>query len=476
MRIHTRTWLAAATLAAAGLTGGPAAAQESDGLEALKQEIRQMRQAYEARITQLEARISDLEAAEREAAAAPAPMQQAQVQPAPMQQAQAEPAPMPPAPAPTGAMSGGSTSGNAFNPSIGVLLNGRFAAFSKDPANYQLPGFALAGEAGPGAEGFSLDETEINFNSNVNDLFYASTTASLDAGDDGVDVDLEEAYFQTLSLPYGMTIKGGRFFAAIGYLNENHTHTDNFADRPLAYKAFLNGQYNDDGVQLAVVLPTELYVQVGGGAFRGADFPAGGAAHDGVGAYTGFLRLGGDIGFESTWRAGLSYLHADARGRATGPEDADPADLLTFDGKSNLYIADFKFQWSPNGNIIEKYIELQGEYLFRDQNGTYNNIAYDGQDSGWYLEGVYKFNRNWRAAYRYERLNPENNLALGLLGTDLNSFGHSPRAQSFGIDWARNEFSLVRLQFTHDMSRNVPDNRFYIQYIMSIGAHTAHNF
>lgn len=443
-------------------------------IEAIKEEVKRLRQAYEGQIRELEARISDLEsrqkATEKAAAKAkpPEPV-------TPVKRAVAPPPPASP-PAPTRSGGRGLIKGNAFNPAIGVIFNGRFTSFSRNPETFRIPGFLLGGESGPGPEGFALDETEFNFSSNVNDLFFASVTAALDAGDEGVEVDLEESFIQTIALPGGVTIKGGRFFAALGYLNENHDHTDNFADRPLPYQAFLADQYNDDGVQVSVVLPTDLYVQLGAGAFRGADFPAGGAANGGAGAYTGFLRLGGDMGFSHSWRFGLSFLHANASGRETGSENAAPPDLLSFDGNTDLFIADFKYTWAPNGNATERSLALQGEYFRRSQDGAFGGIPYNGDDSGWYIEGVYKFTRGWRVGSRFARLAPETNIPAALLGTDLDGLGRKAKSYSFMFDWARNDFSLLRMQFSRDLSGRRADNRFYIQYIMAIGAHGAHTF
>jgi hypothetical protein len=35
------------------------------------------------------------------------------------------------------------------------------------------------------------------------------------------------------------TVRAGRFFSGIGYLNEQHAHTWDFVDTPLAYRAML---------------------------------------------------------------------------------------------------------------------------------------------------------------------------------------------------------------------------------------------
>ena len=49
-------------------------------------------------------------------------------------------------------------SASAFNPAIGVVLDGRFGAFSRNPSGYRIPGFQLGEEASPGQRGFALGE------------------------------------------------------------------------------------------------------------------------------------------------------------------------------------------------------------------------------------------------------------------------------------------------------------------------------
>ncbi len=364
----------------------------------------------------------------------------------------------------------GQITGNAFNPAISMILVGQGKSFSKDPDDFEISGFALGGESGPGKEGLGLDESELDLSANVDDLFYGSVTIAFESEAEGTEIELEEVYIQTLGLPLGATLKFGRFFTAIGYLNEFHAHADDFADRPLPYKAFLGSQHNDDGVQLSLLLPFDLYTEVGGGLFRGDDFPAGGAVNEGLGSQSAYLRLGGDVGEEHSWRLGFSYLHAEARGRGTG------AGPLIFSGDADLFLADFKYQWAPFGDLREKYFMLQGEFIHRSENGSYNGIAYKGGTSGWYAQAVYKIKRGWRVGYRHARMNPDGGVPLALAGTALDGAGRNPHADSFMVDWSHGEFSRFRVQFNRDRSRPVTDNQIMVQYILSIGAHGAHAY
>ena len=53
------------------------------------------------------------------------------------------------------------------------------------------------------------------------------------------EVELEEAYAVTTSLPFGLQVKGGKFKSNFSRLDAQHPHAWDFADIALPYKAFL---------------------------------------------------------------------------------------------------------------------------------------------------------------------------------------------------------------------------------------------
>ena len=108
------------------------------------------------------------------------------------------------------------------------------------------------------------------------------------------------------SLGNGLVPKFGRFFSGIGYLNEQHQHVWDFVDAPLAYQAFLGGQYAQDGVQVKWVAPTDQFLELGAELGNGDSFPGGDRHRNGVGTSRVFAHTGGDIGASNSWRAGLS--------------------------------------------------------------------------------------------------------------------------------------------------------------------------
>jgi len=450
-----RRYSCGAAIAASIIAAAQPSGAADPEIQNLMREIQVLRQSYEGRIADLESKLSKLEKS--------APPAKTVVGPA---TAGADPS------------SGRAVRDNSFNPSIGVVLNGRFSSYTAETPRFA--GFGVGEEGERGKEGFAIDESELNFSASVDDKFYGSVTAAIvrEAGED--KIELEEAYVQTLpglGLPTGLGVKAGRALWTFGYLNEHHTHADDFVDRPLPYRAFLNNAFNDDGIEASWVLPTGFYSEIGGGVFRGADFPFGGADGGRLGHWSAFARVGGDIGRDQSWRLGGYALRGQAEGRTTN----DGA--LTFVGDTNLYALDLRYTWAPTGNPRQQEVTLLGEYFWRSEKGTYEDtaaetgaVAFDKSSSGWFAQAVYKFHPQWRVGARYSRLDSAA-VPDGLAGSALDPSGHDPHAYAVMADWTNSEFSRLRLQYNRErLSRGEADNQFLAQYVMSIGAHGAHKF
>ena len=191
---------------------------------------------------------------------------------------------------------------------------------------------------------------------------------------------MEEAFFQAKGLVDGVNLKGGRFLSGIGYLNSQHAHAWDFVDAPLAYQAFLGGQYKQDGLQAKWLAPTDTFVELAAEIGNGGSFPGTARDKNGINAASVSAHVGGDFGTSSSWRAGLSWLHTRAEGREQ--TELDGSDY-SFSGRSNLWIADAIYKWAPGGNGTSTSIKLQGEYFRRTENGTLTQAS----DSGSYAIG-----------------------------------------------------------------------------------------
>ena len=377
---------------------------------------------------------------------------------------------------------------NNFNPDISLILDGRYGSYSNDSA-YELPGFMLGGEASRGTQGFNLGHNELSISANIDDLFFGKLTTAIADHEGATEIELEEAYIETLSIGQGITTKAGRFFSDIGYLNNQHGHVWDFTDAPLIYRALFGNQLIDDGIQINWLAPADIYLKLGMELTRGERFPAGGAANNGNGAHTLFAKFGGDFGISHAWQLGLSYWSADIEGRTAGSHDhggGAAIEIPTYTGESQLSGIDFVWKWSPNGNGREQNLKIQAEYFDRNEDGNIELAGssplevttYTGKQTGWYLQTIYQFKPRWRVGFRYDQLNANNQGSDAVLLTEagLDNENHTPTRSTVMLDYSRSEFSRIRFQVAKDDSYEDSDTLFFIQYIVTLGAHGSHRF
>jgi len=359
------------------------------------------------------------------------------------------------------------SSGATFNPDISLILAGSYANLSQNPEDYSIPGITLGPETSPGPQGLSLSESELVFSANADDWFYGRFTGAITPDN---ELEVEEAFVQTLALPANFVAQVGRFYSDLGYLNPQHSHQWDFVDQPLIYRAFLANQYRDDGAQLRWLAPTDLLLEFGAELFRGDSYPAGGSVSQVAGTYTAFVSAGNDVGDSHSWKTGLSYMNADADPRVT--EDG----ALSFVGTTELYTAYLVWKWAPHGNSYDRNFKFQTAYMWDSEDGVYSSGGpIDNHRYGWYGQILYQFIHGWRAAFRVDAMHIENPGA-SFTGTVLDPDNHDPARVSVMVDYSHSEFGRLRIQYNRDDSQLNPENEFYLQYIMSLGAHGAHRF
>ncbi|WP_112351657.1 hypothetical protein [Shewanella benthica] len=371
------------------------------------------------------------------------------------------------------------------NPAISAVLDGYYQNTER-PMSERI-------------EGFGLGHTELALSANIDDMFYGKLTSVIETQEGSTELGLEEAFIQTLAMPNGFSIRAGRFLSDIGYLNNQHVHTDAFSDRPAAYRAFLGSHYFDDGVRVNYVAPTDLYWTMGLESFKGDSMRAAGGEHEAdsdyaerdyknIGVYTAYTKIGGDIG-NGSWQAGLSYMrnengrmvegeHEEHAALAADDADHDHSHSATFTGE-NTYIADFVYKWAPNGNYKYQHLTVSGEYFrvtdFAPLEDGYDHDSTASVDDmqAWYLSSVYQFSPNWSAGVRYgethvQELHGDHFYAQKLKETEVS------------LAWHHSHFSMVRVQYTNQQGTNFfgieDDNVLTLQYVMTLGAHGAHQF
>lgn len=372
-----------------------------------------------------------------------------------------------------------------------------------DHEHAHLPGFPSGGHDHGFREGLHTGHIEAVVSGNINDKLKARiTTGMTESEDEGLEMELEEAFVETQGLGHGVTVKAGRFFSDVGYLSSKHNHEWDFADNALIYKGMFGAHTNDDGVQLSYVAPTDTYLQLGTELFRGDKFPAG-DSDDTVGAATVFVKVGGDIGTDHSWQAGVGQWRADNINNRMGElheHETSTGGLHSvtpgFSGKSHINTVNAIYKWAPNGNPQERNFKLQAEYFQRDEDGEIamhetddgsiaNTFDYDGKQDGYYVQGVYQFRPHWRVGLRHDHLGSDNVLtqADGTAATEhqveaagLATEGHTPKRNSIMVDYTPREYSRWRLQFNEDKSTPETDKQVILQYTHSFGSHGAHGF
>jgi len=432
----------------------------ADDISDLKTELIQMRLDYEHRITQLEQRLMQAEINSQQNKVSIANVD-------------------------TQSVNQTAKNHSSFNPAISMVLNGQFSDYSGNTDDYELSGFSVQGEGGLAREGFSLGESEITLSASVDHLLFGQATIALHDHEGETEVGVEEAFIETLGLNNGMTVRAGRFFSPIGYLNEKHIHAWNFSDAPLIYRGLFGNQLGTDGVKLSYLLPTDLYAEIGGTVGNGDQYPGSGE-HSGIGDWLVYAKTGGDIGTNHSWQVGVSHWQAEPENRAySGGHDHGGGgdDPVLFNGDTDISNVSLVYKWAPNGNFRQQNLTLLGEYFYLDEQGGLSNSAeqatYDGEQYGGFVEGIYQFSPQWRSGVRYDwlgsKLSASDNELLE--DADLDFSGFHPQRYSLMLEWLPSEFSRVRAQINHDKSsHNNDDTQLLLQYTVSIGAHGAHSF
>src|SRR5437870_9101581 len=120
------------------------------------------------------------------------------------------------------------------------------------------------GDHDPQQRGFNARNIELALDGAVDPYFegFANIVFKLD-NDNETEVEVEEAFMQTTSLPFNLQLKGGQFFAAFGRINPTHPHTWEFADTPLVHGRFLGPDgLRGVGAQASWTLPLPWYSQL----------------------------------------------------------------------------------------------------------------------------------------------------------------------------------------------------------------------
>jgi TolA-binding protein len=345
------------------------------------------------------------------------------------------------------------------------------------------------GDHDPQERGFNARNTELAFDGAVDPYFqgFANIVFLLD-NDNQTEVELEEAFLQTTSLPYNLQLKGGQFFAAFGRLNPTHPHTWDFADTPLVNGLFLGPDgLRGVGAQGSWTLPLPWYSQL---IF---------ASQNGRGS-TGFsFRNPGDNGMffdrvttdrearglqDFVWipRFENSFNLSDTQTVLAGVSGAFGSNETGANSRTQIYGADLLYKWkSSHAEGGFPFVKWQTEFMYRRfQAGHGANdsfpVAETFHDWGMYSQVLWGFKKGWVAGIRGDYVDMQNSMFTD----DLDR--QSRWRLSANLTWYPTEFSKIRLQYNQDFlegnfflsARQVES--IFLQWEFILGSHGAHKF
>lgn len=297
------------------------------------------------------------------------------------------------------------------------------AAVTYLQANQELPsngmnGFLLQGDAGMDRRRWGLEHGMVD----LGWRFGPQWAAYAALGKHDNEPAHTEALWVQVRQPQGdatWLLTMGRQRPAMGQAMEHAGHLDRFSQLPLAQRAALNEAWIDDGLQLGWRGKVAgQRVNLDAGLWSGQAFP--GAAQGSVvptlHAGTEWVAVGGHVALDGF------AAHLEPRGRGTKTSslsgghsheapvcnDSARGTVACFDGRTELAGASARWQ-SHDGALA---VTAAG-WLRRDQGGMASangQARYQGDQRGGWLEGVWRFQPQWEAGLRAERLQARHTL------------------------------------------------------------------
>jgi len=348
----------------------------------------------------------------------------------------------------------------------------------------------------PKGRGFTIQNLETTFDGKVDPYFRAQANIVMQLDPHGeTTLEAEEAYFETLSLPWNLQVRGGQFQTEFGRLNPTHPHTWDFVDMPLVNARLLGEDgLRNPGVRVSWLAPTPFYSEL----FLTVQNSQGGTAHSFRSTHDDAAFLGrvntlgsveniGDMLFVP--RYAMSFNLSDSQTILTGVSAAFGPNSSGPHSDTQIYGMDLFYKWKPadqHGGF--PFVSWQTEGMVRrygaaasqtaDLNGDAIPDPVPGEtllDYGAYTQVSYGFRKGWVAAMRGDWVTSRE--------ADYEKvFGRDPdRATRWRLSpdltYYPSEFSKVRLQYNFDRRAGIGDDHsVWLEFEFLLGSHAAHKF
>ena len=332
-----------------------------------------------------------------------------------------------------------------FNPAIGFIVDTVFSHSRQKKSNFEFRSaeIGISGTIDPFARAYGI----------------------INGTPDGVEV--EEAAIVTTSLPWGLTVKGGRFFAEFGRLSTFHDHDLPFVNRPMVLDQYIGGESQADGVEVNWLAPINHYLSFTLGAYNKI-----GADNDRVDN-----NVPRDISeFTFLGRAHTFFDLTDYLGLDVGATDAYTPEVRAEGLKArNVFGVDLTLRYTPPSQAAYRGLIWGTEFLVNHEarpgiaptEDSPNQIFRYRDAFGLYSYLEARLTRRYYPGLLYEYVQDIDR-------PSLSTWALSP----YFTIWL-SEFQRLRLQYTHLWS-NRPgtrptDDQFFLQWTAIIGSHV-HSF
>jgi len=345
------------------------------------------------------------------------------------------------------------------------------------------------GDHDPQKRGFNARNIELALDGAVDPYFegFANIVFKLDSQNQ-TSVEVEEAFAQTTSMPLGLQVKAGQFFAPFGRINPTHPHTWDFVDAPLVHGRLLGADgLRGAGTQVAWVLPTPFYAQLmlavqNGEGGTAASFRNTGEDGTLFGRQTIDRQLNGISDFAFIPRLEMSFDLSPTRTLLVGMSGAFGPNDTGANARTEIYDVDAFFKWKPTHSEGGwPYVKWQTEAMLRRADaglGLNDSFATRETLTDWgvYSQVVWGFRKGWSAGIRGDYLHMQDSPITS------EADRQSRWRVSGNVTWYPSEFSKLRLQYNHDFleASNFlqarEEDSLFLQFEFALGAHGAHKF
>lgn len=372
-----------------------------------------------------------------------------------------------------------------MNLSYGTLIAAGWSTERDPSAQLQL------GDHDPQKRGFALRNAEIAIDGAVDPYFkgFANIVLKLDRNN-ATEIELEESFLQSTSLPANLQLKAGQYFANFGRQNPQHPHTWAFVDQPLILsRAFGPDGLRSIGAQLSWLAPTPFYSEVFLSVLDGEGGTAFGFRNPGEPDAAGVARVAGRATSDRPLRGAQDLLFVPRL--ATSFELSDTQTLLAglsgafgpnstgLGRRTEIYGIDFFWKWKPAAAAQGfPFVSWQTEALERRFGAGADPLApvplraETIRDRGLYSQVVYGFAPRWNAGLRADYVTG-NTAAFDA----SDPFRGDRRRLSPELTFLPSEFSKVRLQYNYDHGESFGTaHSIWMQLEFGLGAHAAHKY